>query len=181
MSQAPGRAPRPPVDDTDIRVRNRRMILVGGVMVALAFVVAVGYWYTHQAGKAAPQPTALSITSVDGTLTVGAAHAKHHLVIAESFHCGPCVTFESSVQTFLHADAAAGIVQIKYVIPHGDNSQYDAALASDPTRALALHDRLITEGPTPSGGDLRVILDGKALTASDPVALANALESALAQ
>lgn len=181
MSQISGRAPRPPVDDTDIRVRNRRMILVGGVMVALAFVVAAGYWYTHQPGKAAPPPTRLSVTSSHGVLSVGTSRAPHHVVITESFDCAPCVTFESSVQTFLRADAAAGIVQVEYVIPRGANADYDAALAASPARALAVHDRLFTGGPTATGGALRVTLDGKPLTQTDPVALADALESALAQ
>ena len=161
MSQAAGRAPRPPV--------------------ALAFVVAAGYWYTHQPGKAAPQSTALSITSSAGVLVVGDASARHHLAIQETFDCGRCVTFESSVQAFLHADAAAGLVQIRYTIPRGANAAYDAALGTHPARALALHDQLFTAATAGTGGTLLVTLDGKPLTQTDPIALADALESALAQ
>lgn len=182
MSQAPGRPSRPPVDDTDIKVRNRRMLLVGAVMAALAFVVAAGYWYTHQPGKAAAPPTALSITHVRGNLVVGPVRARHQLVIKEAFDCGRCATFERSVQAFLRADAAAGLVQIMYVIPAGSDASYDAALASNASRALSVHDRLFTQGSTAgSSGTLEVVLDGKRLTQTDPLDLANALESALAQ
>lgn len=182
MSQAPSRPPRPPVDDTDIKVRNRRMLLVGAVMAALAFVVAAGYWYTHQPGKAPAPPTTLSITNVGGTLVVGPAKARHHLVIKEAFDCGRCATFERSVQAFLRADAAAGLVQIRYVIPAGNDTSYDAALATSASRALSVHDRLFTQGSvTASSGTLEVVLDGARLTQADPLDLANALESALAQ
>lgn len=181
MSQAPGRTPRPPVDDTDIRVRNRRMLLVGAVMAALAFVVAAGYWYTHQPGKAAAPPTVLSITRSAGALTVGSPSARHHLVIAETFACGRCATFETSVQAFLRADAAAGLVQIRYQIPAGSDASYDAALAANPARALAVHDQLFTRVTQNATGALVVTLDGRPLAEKDPVALANALESALAQ
>jgi hypothetical protein len=182
MSQASARPPRPPVDDTDIKVRNRRMLLVGVVMATLAFVVAAGYWYTHQPGKAPAPPTALSIKNVNGQLVVGSTGARHHLVITEAFNCGRCATFERSVQAFLRADAAAGIVQIRYVIPAGSDTSYDAALASSPSRAQSVHDRLFTQGSTPSAtGTLAVVLDAKPLTETDPLNLANALESALAQ
>ena len=182
MSQAPGRPPRPVVDDTDIKVRNRRMLLVGAVMAALAFVVAAGYWYTHQPGKAAAPPTALSITDVGGNLVVGPTRARHHLVIKEAFGCGRCATFERGVQAFLRADAAAGLVQVRYEIPRGGNASYDAALVRDPARALSIHDQAFTQGAaTGAAGTLVVVLDGKTLTQSDPLDLANALESALAQ
>lgn len=180
MSQ-PARAPRPPVDDTDIKVRNRRMLMVGGVMAILAFVVAAGYWYTHQPGKAAPPPTALSITQQNGTLVVGSASAPHKLVIKESFSCATCATFERSVQTFLRADAAAGIVQIRYEIPGGSDSAYDEAVAWNPSSALAYHDRVFARATSSGTGTLEVILDGKKLSQTDPVDLANALETALAQ
>lgn len=180
MSQ-PMRTPRPPVDDTDIKVRNRRMLMVGGVMAVLAFVVAAGYWYTHQPGKAAPPPTALSITHENGSLVVGTNEAKHHLVVTESFDCAPCATFERSVQTFLRADAAAGIVQIRYVIPGGSSAAYDAALTTNPSNALDLHDHLFAQGSPQGSGTLTVVLDGKALPQTDPVDLANALETALAE
>ncbi|MGN6721714.1 MAG: thioredoxin domain-containing protein [Marmoricola sp.] len=182
MSQAPGRPPRPSVDDTDIKVRNRRMLLVGVVMVALAFVVAAGYWYTHQPGKAPAPPTALSVKNVNGQLVIGPLKARHHVVITEAFTCGRCAVFERSVQAFLRADAAAGIVQIRYVIPVGSDTLYDVALASSPSRALSIHDQLFTQGSaTGSKGTLEVVLDGKPLTQTDPLDLANALESALAQ
>jgi len=180
MTQAP-RSPRPPVDDTDIKVRNRRMLLVGAVMIALGFVVAVGYWYTHQPGKAAAPPTALSITSSSGALVVGSAQAPHHLVITESFDCARCATFERSVSAFLSADAAAHLVQVRYEIPLGSNASYDAALAADPTRALAIHDRLFTQSAPSRDASLKVVLDGKPLTESDPLAMSDALESALAR
>ena len=182
MSQAPGRAPRPPVDDTDIKVRNRRMLLVGAVMAALAFVVAAGYWYTHQPGKAPAPPTALSITNVDGTLVVGPARARHHLVIKESFDCGRCAAFEQSVQAFLHADAAAGLVQIRYEIPAGGNASYDAALARDAAQALTIHDRLFGAGSAAgTSGTLEVVLDGRPIAGANPIDQADALESALAR
>ncbi|GAC1385160.1 MAG: hypothetical protein NVSMB48_21690 [Marmoricola sp.] len=181
MSQAPGRAPRPPVDDTDIRVRNRRMLLVGAVMAALAFVVAAGYWYTHQPGKAAAPPTALSIKNDAGVLTVGSPSARHHLVIAETFACGRCATFEISAQAFLRADAAAGLVQIRYQIPPGSDASYDTALGASPTRALAVHDERFAQASQAATGTLVVTLDGKPLAEQDPVALANAVESALAR
>lgn len=149
-------------------------------MAALAFVVAAGYWYTHQPGKAAPPPTATSITRVGGDLVVGSATARHHLVIDEAFDCPSCATFEQSVQAFLQADAAQGLVQIRYVIPAGSSSAYDSALAADATRALSVHDQLFAKAAQGSTGMLHVVLDGKALTASDPVDLANALETALA-
>lgn len=181
MSQVSGRPSRPPVDDTDIKVRNRRMLIVGAVMVALGFVVAVGYWYTHQPGKAAPPPTALSITKVEGNLVVGSARARHHLIIKEAFDCSRCASFEQSVQAFLQADAAANLVQIQYEIPTGTNAAYDAALASNPSRALSIHDRTFTQAVAGRSGTLVVLLDGTALVESDPIDLANALESALAQ
>ncbi|MGN6160247.1 MAG: hypothetical protein ACTHOG_00940 [Marmoricola sp.] len=181
MTQAPGRRPRPPVDDTDIKVRNRRMLLVGAVMVALGFVVAVGYWYTHQPGKAPAPPTALSIRSSGGSLVVGSARASHHLVITETFDCARCATFERSVQAFLQADAAAQLVQIRYQIPRGSNASYDAALRANPAKALSIHDRLFTQSSIGGTGQLQVMLDGKPLSVTDPIALANALESALAQ
>lgn len=182
MGQAPGRPSRPQVDDTDIQVRNRRMLLVGAVMAALAFVVAAGYWYTHQPGKAAPPPTALSIANIRGSLVVGPARARHHLVIRETFDCGRCATFERSVQAFLRSDAAAGLVQVRYEIPKGSNGSYDIALARNASQALSIHDRLFTEGAVPVGaGTLGVVLDAKPLPQADPTALANALESALAQ
>ena len=179
MSQ-PARAPRPPVDDTDIKVRNRRMLLVGGVMAVLAFVVAAGYWYTHQPGKAAPPPTALAITSAQGVLVVGSDAAKHHVVITESFACGACASFERSVQTFLRADAAAGIAQIRYEIPQGSNAKYEAMLTGDPADALNLHDQLFAAGTASGAGTLEVTVDGKPLPQTDPLDLANALETALA-
>lgn len=180
MSQ-PARTPRPPVDDTDIKVRNRRMLMVGGVMALLAFVVAAGYWYTHQPGRAAPPPTALSVTAAGGDLVVGSASAPHRVTITESFDCATCATFERSVQTFLHADAAAGIVQVRYVIAAGSNATYDAAVSSDPAHALVIHDQLFGSGTPATAGSLSVSVDGKKLAQADPVALANALETALAQ
>jgi len=182
MSQMSGRPPHPPVDDTDIKVRNRRMLLVAVVMGTLAFVVAAGYWYTHQPGKAPAPPTALSIRTVDGALVVGSATARHHVLIKESFDCGRCATFERNVQAFLRADAAAGLVQVRYQIPVGSNASYDTALAHDASHALAIHDQAFTQGSVPSSaGMLQVVLDGKALGQADPTDLANALESVLAQ
>jgi len=169
------------VDDTDIKVRNRRMLMVGGVMALLAFVVAAGYWYTHQPSPAAPPPTALSIKVIQGDLVVGSDRANHQVVISESFNCSDCASFERMTQTFLHDEAASGIAQIRYVIPAGSNSSYDAALASDPAHALTIHDQLFSAGSTTSSGSLRVTLDGKTLTQTNPLDLANELETALAR
>ena len=177
----PARAPRPVVDDTDIKVRNRRMLIVGGVMAMLAFVVAAGFWYTNQPGQAAPPPSELSITSADGDLVVGLADAAHQVVIEESFQCASCARFERSAQAFLAADAAAGLVQIRYVIPAGSNSEYDQALATEPADALALHDRLFASGAAQGTFALKVSVDGRPLDTTDPLELSMALESALAQ
>lgn len=159
----------------DVAARNRRMLIIGGVIVLLGIIVAGGYWYTRSPSATTAKPASLQVTIDGSALVVGPANAPHTVVIDQTTAADGVRTFELASRGFLHADARAGIVQVRYL-------QAEAP-TGDPTAALAAHDAAFDHATVvlemawvPS-----VMLDGHALTAATPLALADELEAALAR
>lgn len=120
--------------------RNRRVALIGAVIVVVSIVAVAVFWYssgsggsgTAASGKSygkvparivdltgAPAKTVAasgSSASPGGTpgLVIGKPTAKVKVVVYEDFLCPYCREFEESTRDFLHAAAAKGKVEVEY-------------------------------------------------------------------
>jgi len=127
--------------------RNRRIALIGAVVVVLAFIAAAVFWYsgssksgTAASGKSygkvparvvgldgAPPKTISTAASTSGSaqaLVIGKASAPVKVVVYEDFLCPFCHEFEESSRDFLHAAAAKGKVEVEYRPFHLLQPQY---------------------------------------------------------
>lgn len=151
--------------------RNRRMGIVGGVVLVLAIIVAGGFWYSSGSGDGAtPVATSASVgveqvgttlaTPSKGaavpTLVVGPKSAPMTVTVYEDFLCPFCREFEMASRDYLRADAAKGLVRVAYrpfhLLPEQYSSDalnaYVAVLKnSGPKVALKFHDLLYDKQP----------------------------------
>ena len=140
------------------RERNRKVGLVGGIVVLLCAVIAAGTWYGSSSGSRTTSgtqgaPVAASSTS----LTVGDASAPVKVVIYEDFQCPYCRELESSTRDFLRENAAKGKVSVEYQpinllsqLPYSEKAlnAWAAVLKhGTPEAALELHDLLYEHQP----------------------------------
>lgn len=156
----------------EIVQRNQRMLIIAGVVVLLAIIVAGGYWYTKTpSGQAAAKPT-LAVHVVDGDLVLGPDSAPHKVQIDLSAGLPATRDFELATRAFLRADAQAGLAQVRY---------HFATPLTDASNALSLRDRAVDGATAGAAVNPAVQVDGRALSAATLSALADSLEAALAR
>lgn len=141
--------------------RNRRMAIVGGVVVVLAAIVAMGFWAGGGTGSnPSGTPTAATgdVRAGDHSLIVGSnPDAPVKVVVYEDFLCPYCRELEMSTRDFLRADAKNGKVLVEYrpinlLTQHAYSARALNAWAAvlkngTPSQALALHDLLFDNQP----------------------------------
>ncbi len=152
--------------------RNRRMGIVGGVVVVLAIIIAGGFWYSQKGPSSdATVPSAGSVPaqaadvgvklggsggSTAPTLVIGKKSAPVKVTVYEDFLCPYCREFEMSSRDFLHADAKKGLVQVAYrpfhLLPEhysidAMNAYVSVLQNSSPDTALKYHDLLYDNQP----------------------------------
>ena len=138
--------------------RNRRVALIGGIVLLLCAIVAAGAWYGGGSGSKASTGTAGAHVAAGPTsLQVGKSSAPVKVVIYEDFQCPYCRELESSTRDFLRENAAKGKVYVEYQPiflltqePYSEKAlnAWAAVLQhSTPQAALKLHDLFYDHQP----------------------------------
>jgi protein-disulfide isomerase len=151
------------------RERRRRTLMVVGVVAAMVLIVAAGF-LVNRARDSSDDITAAPAGSGEHGLVIGAANARHDVVIYEDFLCPICGDLEARTHEELAQLAADGKVRVEYrpfelLGRLGDYSQRStAAFAvvlenSGPEVAKRFHDLLYANqpaetGPFPDDGEL---------------------------
>ena len=138
--------------------RNRRVALIGGIVLLLCAIVAAGAWYGGGSGSKASTGTAGAHVAAGPTsLQVGKSSAPVKVVIYEDFQCPYCRELESSTRDFLRENAAKGKVYVEYQ-PINLLQTYDYSARSlnawaavlkhaSPSDALKLHNLFYDKQP----------------------------------
>ena len=144
------------------RARNRQLLTVGGVV--LAIVLVVGVLFVIQRGDEAPAAgTSSAPASASGySLAVGPDDAPHTVVVYEDFLCPFCAQFEGASRAELTRLADAGQVQVQYrplnflgrISDYSQRAANAFAVVLDqegPETAKTFHDALFENQPSESG------------------------------
>ncbi|MGY2874147.1 protein-disulfide isomerase [Marmoricola sp. URHA0025 HA25] len=138
--------------------RNRRVMLIAGIVVLLCAVIAAGTWYGSGTGDKATTGSATAhLVAGTTSLQVGDSSAPVKVVIYEDFQCPYCRELESSTRDFLRENAAKGKVYVEYqpIYLLQDEPYSGKALNAwaavlqhaSPKAALKLHDLLYDHQP----------------------------------
>lgn len=157
------------------QLRNQRVALVAGVLIAFGAVIAGVTWYsTGGSGTDTSTYSGVSIAEGDASIKIGPSDAPVKVVLFEDFGCAYCGALEQSTTDFLKENAAKGKVQVEYrPISTATGSTYSvralnawAAVLKNatPAAALKLHDLLFSNQPvsptatTPSDADISQLI-----------------------
>jgi protein-disulfide isomerase len=145
------------IQERERQERRRRNLMIGGVVLAIVAIVAIGYFISRSMDTTTDvsAPAAGSEYGV----TIGPDSAPHEVVIYEDFLCPFCGEFESRTRDDLAQLAADGKVQVEYR-PFDLLGDYSARSAgafsivldkSGPVVAKKFHDLLYENQPSESG------------------------------
>lgn len=168
-------APLAPIDsDAETPERNRRLLLVLGVLGAVSAVVAGAVIFSSGAESTPPKDPQALVRAEELSLAVGEPGATPQVVVYEDFSSAASRDFEIASRDFLRVEAAQGHVRVDYhPVTFSDDESAAAPLAAWETvldrgtaqQALALHDLLFDRQPSGDGA-----------SAADLVALAKKAE-----
>lgn len=142
--------------DDETPERNRRILLVLGVLGAVSAVVAGAVIFSSSSDPVPPREPTAQVRAADDTLLVGASDAPMQVVVYEEFASAGSRTFELASRDFLRVEAALGHVQVDYrPVSLTDEVTATARLASwgevvrqgSPQQALDFHDLLFDPQP----------------------------------
>lgn len=142
--------------------KQRRLLVIGGVVSALLLVIAVAVFVQMRSGKIEENVAPPSGATPDYGVVIGDAGAKHEVVVYEDFICPACKAFEDTHAADLEAAVSEGRASVEYrpfdfLTQFGDYSQRSVnafAVVLDtagPETAKKFHDVLYAEQPPESG------------------------------
>ncbi|MDQ6641212.1 MAG: DsbA family protein [Actinomycetota bacterium] len=144
--------------------RNKRIAITAAIVAVLAVIVTAGVWFSNGSSNPATGSTGAPAVSVgnDSLIVGGNRNAKVKVVVYEDLLCPYCRQFETSSRDFLHADAAAGKVQVEYrpfqLLPdpyskRALNAWGVVLKKGTPAQALKFHDLLYDNQPYESASN----------------------------
>ncbi len=153
-------ATTPPDSDDETPERNRRLLLVLGVLGAVSAVVAGAVIFSSGAESTPPKDPQALARAEGLSLAVGRPGARAQVVVYEDFASSASRAFEIASRDFLRVEAAQGQVRVEYhPVTLTDDESTAAPLAAWETvlaqgtaqQALALHDLLFDRQPSHEG------------------------------
>lgn len=144
--------------------RNRKLLIVGVVLVVLAAIVTAGVLLTGGDEPAETKGADPQVVVTGESLVVGNdPDAKVKVVVYEDFLCPYCREFEAASSKFLRKDAEQGKVLVEYrpiqILQQPYSTQALTAWAAvategTPKQALAFHDLLFENQPYENAADM---------------------------
>jgi len=142
--------------DDETPERNRRLVIVFGVLGAVSVVIAALVIFSSGASTTRPEDPEPQVRATDDALVLGQSGARTRVVVYEDFGSPESREFEIASRDFLRVEAAQGHALVEYhPVTLLDDDYSAGALGAwgrvlqdgRASQALALHDLLFDQQP----------------------------------